>query len=317
MLTCATRLLTSWLPRYADHCDALNMAGSAGCNGFNNNGFMKRCIHESCGAHAGIVPDHPALVSCVRTTVPSNQPTPTGNDPSCKSGGGGGGNDPFPYANGCAGTSNRSTCNCAGVRPPFGKPERSVPLQNDYHFPVGEAAEREGLPTLVLVATTASTATITKVTAGDSIANDTATLQLGDTKWGWELLLAASSGTSGTSGAAVVEHKFGEWAELRFLDLDLDRDLDRAQLPNPHSSSSSSSVSIRKPVGFVDSIDQPIYDFSTVDPQYHCKQDIDPTDWMGHLAANISGGEEATPQAAGTLMAPNTDSGTVCVACKV
>lgn len=290
----------------------MNMAGSAGCNGFNNNGFMKLCIHESCGTHAGIVPDHPALVSCVRNTVPINQPTPKGDGRTCKSGGGGGGNDPFPYANGCAGTSNRSTCNCAGVRPPFGKPEHPVPLQNDYHFPVGEAGEREGLPTLVLVAATASAATITKVTTGDSAANETATLQLGDTKWGWELLLAESSGT------AVVEHKFEEWAELRFLDLD--QALAQHPTLTPHSGGggggggSSSSVSIRKPVGFVDRIDQPIYDFSTVDLQYHCKQDIDPTDWMGHLAANISGGEEATPQAAGTLMAPNTDSGAVCCA---
>ena len=146
---------------YADHCDAMNMAGSAGCNGFNNNGYMKLCVRESCGTHAGIVPDHPALVSCIRTTVPVNQPTPKGNDPTCRSGGD---NDPFPYANGCAGTSNRSTCNCAGVHPPFGSPEHSVSLQKDYHFPEGEAAEREGLPTLMLVATTTSTATITKVT---------------------------------------------------------------------------------------------------------------------------------------------------------
>ena len=128
------------------------------------------------------------------------------------------------------------------------------------------------------------------------IVHETATLQVGDIKWGWELLLVESS------GSAVVEHRFGEWAQLRFLDLDHE--------PRSIATATSSSVSIRKPVGFLDSIDQPIYDFSTVDPQYHCKQDIDPTDWMGRLAANISGGEEATPQAAGTLMAPNTDSGT-------
>ena len=39
------------------------------------------------------------------------------------------------------------------------------------------------------------------------------------------------------------------------------------------------------------------------------KQDIDPFDWMGRLAANLSGGEEANILAANTLMAPNADSG--------
>lgn len=57
------------------------------------------------------------------------------------------------------------------------------------------------------------------------------------------------------------------------------------------------------------STSQPLYDLKAFDTEYHCKQDIDPTDWMGRLAANMSGGEEASPDAAGTLMAPNTDSG--------
>ena len=43
-------------------------------------------------------------------------------------------------------------------------------------------------------------------------------------------------------------------------------------------------------------------------PRLPRKQDIDPTDWMGRLAANISGGE-GTIEAANTLMAPETDSG--------
>jgi hypothetical protein len=46
-----------------------------------------------------------------------------------------------------------------------------------------------------------------------------------------------------------------------------------------------------------------------IDKDYPCKQDTDPSDWLGKLAANVSGGEEATPIAAGSVMAPNTDNG--------
>ena len=58
----------------------------------------------------------------------------------------GGGNDPNPYADGCATSADRPSCNCDGVRPPFGAPDRPVPLQKDYHFPeCGQRRHRFGL----------------------------------------------------------------------------------------------------------------------------------------------------------------------------
>ena len=79
-----------------------------------------------------------------------------------------------------------------------------------------------------------------------------------------------------------VEHDFDEWSELRFL-----------------WGSGKDPVSMRKPVGRLDRIQQPLFDMvNTIDEDFHCKQDIDPTDWLGRLAANISaGGEEPAPTA--------------------
>jgi hypothetical protein len=52
------------------------------------------------------------------------------------------------------------------------------------------------------------------------------------------------------------------------------------------------------------------YDVQAIDKAYSCKQDVDPTDWLGMLAANMTAGaEEATPTSAGSVMAPNTDNG--------
>jgi len=104
---------------------------------------------------------------------------------------------PCRYAGGCAGSANRTSCNCAGVRPPFGAPAHPIPVQEDPHFPAAEAAERASLATLVLISVsgTASASIRNVVTA------QTATLAVGETKWGWELLHAGA-------GAAVVEHDF-------------------------------------------------------------------------------------------------------------
>ena len=132
------------LQQLADQCDVMHMAGGVGCSGFNSNGFMKNCVRASCGAHPGVVPSESHLISCVRTDTPASQPS------TC---GGGGGNDPNPYATGCTVSANRSTCNCSGVHPPFGAPLQPVPMQKDYHFPADEAAERASLPDLLLLST--------------------------------------------------------------------------------------------------------------------------------------------------------------------
>ena len=148
-----------------------------------------------------------------------------------------------------------------------------------------EAAERASLVDLVLVSAAGGTATLRNLAT-----NHVATVRVGDAQWGWEILLA-------DSGSAVIEHDFDEWSELRFL---------WAVRPTPkrqQTLGSGRNIAVRKPVGDVAAMSQPTYDFAAFDPQYHCKQDIDPADWMGRLAANMSGGEEASPQAANTLMA--------------
>ena len=86
----------------------------------------------------------------------------------------------------------------------------------------------------------------------------TATLAVGESRWGWELLLAGE-------GSAVVEHDFDEWAQISFLWTN-----ESSPLPHPHSQSQGGrdSVPVRKPIGHVTAIAQPIYDFGTIDPQY-------------------------------------------------
>ena len=285
------------LAEIAALCDAARHAGAGGttegCQGFNNNGYLKKCVRPSCGAHPGPVPGHPLLVSCVSVDTPVSQPYPSGADPTCRHAGPppppGPGTFVPPYGGGCAGTWNKSSCNCAGVRPPFGAPEHAVPIQHDYHFPMDEPAQRASLPDIQLLsASVAGSAVLHNPSTKES-----ATLTVGGTpKWGWELLHVEGSGDS-----VVLEHDFAEWSELRYL-------------WTAAAAKGRSSVSVRKPVGELAGISQPLYAMeTTIDPQYHCKQDIDPFDWMGRLAANISGGEEATIASANTLMAPNTDSG--------
>ena len=280
------------LAQLADACDAMHHAAAGsgiGCAGFNTNGYLKKCFRSSCGAMPSVVAGQPKLQSCFRADTPYAQPIPQGSAPTCHHGpaptppG-----PPFvpPYGGGCVGTWNQTSCNCSGAHPPFGAPQHEVQLQEDYHFPSEEAAERAALmhPELVSVSTASSSAVLRNPTV-----NESATLVVeGTPKWGWELLHV------GADGSAVLEHDFGQWSEMVFIFV----------------SASRRSVSVRKPVGRLADISQPLYTMeTTIDPQYYCKQDIDPTDWMGRLASNISGGEEPSLLAANTLMAPNTDSG--------
>ena len=274
-------------------CDAANMAGGVGCWGFNNNGFLKTCVRQSCGAKPSALPGHPLLVSCVSTATPTAQPAPSGTDPSCHHGPA---PLPPPYGGRCVTTAYKPECNCSGVHPPFGPPEQEVQVLPDYHFPAAEAAERASLVAPELLSTTPSSS----VTLRNPATNETIVLAVGGaaTAWGWELLQAGDR-------AAVLEHDFDAWCEMRFLWVS-----SSSNGGSSSSSSSSSDVSVRKPVGRLPAIAQPLYDMArTIDPDYFCKEDIDPTDWLGRLAANISGGEEASLAAANTLIAPNTDSG--------
>lgn len=183
-----------------------------------------------------------------------------------------------------------------------------MPLQpyRDYHFPPEEAAEAAGLsvPILVSVSPDGLSATLKNGASGP-----TATLVVGGQKvWGWELLYATPANVrstasedsvgvkpSDTSETAVLEYDFAEWSQTVYL---------AVGLPAPTSA-------FRKPVGILSAISQPRYGPAqqAMDPEYFCKQDVDPTDWLARVARNISGGGEVTVEAAITMMAPNTDSG--------
>jgi hypothetical protein len=69
------------LAEYAAACDAKQ---ASGCNGFNNNGYLKQCVRASCGAKIVTLADHPKLVSCIRSATPYEPPPchPPGPPPS-------------------------------------------------------------------------------------------------------------------------------------------------------------------------------------------------------------------------------------------
>lgn len=169
------------LQQLADECDVLHLAGGIGCQGFNTNGFLKRCVRNSCGATLRKAAGQPTLAACVRLNTPPTQPYPHGSGPDCP---GPGPKppavQPIPYAAGCAGSSSRTTCNCSGVHPPFSTATaHKVTLQQDYHFPAAEAAERAALMLPALVSAAAGSATLR-----NPATKATATLPVGASKWG-------------------------------------------------------------------------------------------------------------------------------------
>lgn len=267
-------------------CDS---KANSGCVGFNNNGYLKRCVRASCGARVKLLPDHPDLISCFRSSTRLDEPIPKGCGPPPptppKP------SDP-PYGGRCAVSAGRPECVCSGKHPPFALPPKQVRKQADYHFPEAEPAERTSLvlPALVSVA-----ATGTAVLRRSMTDNETATLAVGQAAWGWTLL----SITANSPSRAVLEHRFDEWAVIAFLPGNDNFTRSASRLPTV----------IRKPVGRLDKIAQPVYDVRAADPDYSCKQDVDPTDWLARVAADMSGGEETTTIAAASVMAPNTDNG--------
>jgi hypothetical protein len=107
----------------------------------------------------------------------------------------------------------------------------------------------------------------------DPKTKETAVLPVGAGLWGWEL---AHVGTE----YAVVSQPFDEWAAMEFIYPTQARSLGAGK----------QTVSIRKPVGRLNKLSQPLYSVLDTDPDYSCKQDIDPTDWLSRVAANISVG---------------------------
>lgn len=90
----------------------------------------------------------------------------------------------------------------------------------------------------------------------------------------------------------VLEYPFDRWSSMVFLV--------RGQ--------TEPAASLRKPVGRLQALRQPLYDLRKIDKDWYCKQTADTTDWLGKIASNISNGEP-TFQAAASVMAPNVEDG--------
>eukprot|EP00040_Diaphanoeca_grandis_P012081 m.61610 g.61610 ORF g.61610 m.61610 type:complete len:1121 (+) comp23013_c0_seq1:137-3499(+) len=285
-------------------CDAQQ---AEGCAGFNNDGYLKRCVRAACGAVVKTLSDHPTLVSCFRSDTPLLQPLPKGCSGPNPSPPGPPGPEP-PYAGRCAVTADRPDCTCSGHHPPFGEPTNAVKPQPDFHFPPTEPTERSGLvnPLLLQIDTTTSPPSAVLLFPQTGTPKPTK-LTVGQTHLGWTLLSATPPSTrrytttdreqTPTQAHAVLEYVFDEWAEIVYV------------FNTTSGSQVQPSIAIRKPIGRLDQIAQPVYNVQAIDTDYSCKQDIDPTDWLKNVAVNMSGGEEVTVVAAASVMAPNTDAG--------
>ena len=149
------------------------------------------------------------------------------------------------------------------------------------HFPALQPQQAAALEVPTLLSVSRQGAVLQNPTTKQHL-----TLTVGGVSaWGWELSHASVS-----SGTAVLEYKHDDWAAVVWVTVQ-----------------NGVVRSVRKPVGRLSKIRQPVYAFQ--DPQYNCKQDIDPTDWLGNIAANLSESEEPSIASAIRLMAPNPDSG--------
>ena len=286
------------LDAIAAACNASYAHNVAGCVGFNSNGYLKRCVRPSCGA---MMKDNAKVTSCVRVGTPSTQPVPPGCDspspvpphPSPHPPPPPSPHPPHPQppsppspppqpapAFNCSITAERPDCNCSGVHPPYAVPPAPMmpALQEDYHFPVSEPQETASLVHPVLLATAQGTS----ATLHNPATNQTVTLVVGGagTAWGWEL-----SHVGVAPPHAVVEYRFEQWAQLAYLDLDHSEQPWQQHALRERPRAGKTTV-IRKPVGHLFGIKQPVYTFK--DPEYNCKQDTDPTDWLARLAVSMS-----------------------------
>ena len=261
----------------------------------NTNGYLKRCVRPSCGALWEKLADHPTLVSCFRSDTPVDEPTPPGCAPSHPT--------PAPpapsIAFNCSVSAARPDCNCSGQRPPFDAVH--VARQRDFHYPPSESAERAALrvPELRGCAAGGASATL-RDAAGDEVTLVVGGAAAAALAWGWRLLDVTVRPAGGCR--AVMEFAFDEWTQLAFL------------TEGEAAAAAAPPRLVRMPVGRLAQIRQPLYAFESAaaggDPDFGCKQDIDPTDFLATVAAAMSPGDDAEPtvEAAVSVLAPNTDS---------
>lgn len=287
------------------------------CRGFNTNGWLKRCVRPSCGAKLKALSDHKTLVSCYWTATPTDEPVPPGCPPPHPSPSPPSPAPPAPSPSppppppptpppnqpifNCTYTAYRPDCNCSGSHPPFAAPTKTaIPLLDDYHYPSSEAAELAAvLEAMPVLERTGVSATTTSSTAYFIIPSTGHRFELTVGKgsaYGWSLaaVMVKVALTNQDRAIAVIEKSFQEWGLLVYLQTNATKPL----------------RTMRKPVGVLSSIREPRYALEKeVDPDFKCKQDIDPTDFLTTCASSISPGkEEVSIAAAISVLEPNPDS---------
>ena len=164
-------------------------------------------------------------------------------------------------------------------------PAKAIPRLEDYHYPPEEQAQH--------LHATVTMPHLVKTIAGnqgqflDPSTGKTFTLTLGGGVGpnGWFLSDVATD-------SAVIEILFDAWGMLAYLS----------------EGATAPSRTIRKPVGRLQGIRQPLYAFDKVDKDFKCKQDVDPTDFLATCARDVSGSDDIDIQAAISVLEPNPDS---------
>lgn len=262
---------TCVLSELAKTCDGLHAEKE--CNGFNSNGYMKRCVRESCGAE--IKGSH--VVSCTRVDVPQTQPTPSGcTAPPSPS------PTPSPAPSPSPTPAPTPLSTCSGKSPPFALPAKPVPELDDWHNPSEELEEANALSAPAVASVDEGSATLRDPKTGS-----TATVTVGSNFQNWMVAAIMHQ-----QKVVVLEQGFERWSTLAFM----------AQgQEEPHAM-------LRRPVGRLEAMSQPLYRLNETDPDWYCKQDNDTEDWLGKIASQMSDGEP-TFNAASSVFAPNNDNG--------
>jgi hypothetical protein len=168
--------------------------------------------------------------------------------------------------------------------PPFGPPKKQIDTVDDWHFPSEEPQERMSLSPPVLQRVINSSS----VSLQNTATSETVTISVGSSAWGWLL-----TGVATEKKTAMIEYAFDRWAAMAVVD----------------ESGGAPRSLLRKPVGQLSKIQMHQYHFNETDPEWFCKQDVDPSDWLGQIASNLSANGETTFEAAASVMAPNADVG--------
>ena len=162
----------------------------------------------------------------------------------------------------------------------------------DWHYPTEEPAE---LAQLMRALPVLQSGDSSSVVLRNPLTNATAQVAIGAlvpstvSSKGDGMRVVHFHASTVASAYAVIEWTAAQWGASVFLAVD------------GHQGKPLKVV--RTPIGRLDKLQQPRYTLdNSSDPDWYCKQDIDPTDWLGKLAGNASGPDrEATFAAAATV----------------